>query len=79
MKITLEEIKKKVPTAHHIPLKDCKYCHGTGFRHKKLPGGKFLRPFEGDFPCICIFVDHDLVYKAQEMINETIDNIRNGK
>lgn len=71
--VSLEEIRAIYPTAHHEPRDNCKYCGGTGKIHKKT------KLIEGDFACICIFVDHDLVDFAQQSINETIQNIRDGK
>ena len=79
MSMTLDELKAKVPTAHHLPKEDCKYCHGTGFRHKKLPKTEFWEAREFDTPCICVFVDHDMSDMAQEMMNETIDKNRNER
>jgi len=75
-RVSLDEIREKVPTAHHEPRENCKYCGGTGMRHKKIPATDLLPAWEGDCACICIFVDHELADFAQETLNKTIRTIR---
>lgn len=50
----------------HEPMKNCKHCGGTGVRISK-PG----------FPCICTYVDHDLVELAWETLSATIKKFKN--
>lgn len=76
--VTLEEIREKVPTAHYAPRENCKYCNGTGFRHKVIPASEHLPAIDGYFPCMCIFVDHAFVDMMQEAMNETIRKIKAG-
>ena len=59
---------------HHDPKPDCKWCHGTGERHPTLTNGKKIVS-----PCICMFVEHEWVETAQDLINQTIANIRKEK
>ena len=65
---TFEELKEKYPLCNHAPDPNCRYCHGEGEKPRRLVVGLT--------PCMCIFVDHDLVEKAQDIMNETIRKIK---
>jgi hypothetical protein len=56
---------------HHGPNPNCPYCKGTGERHIKLPKKEM-----SVHPCICLFVGHEWVGLAQDLINQTIKNIK---
>lgn len=68
--VNFEELKSKFPSCHHPPKEGCKYCGGTGIRHKVIFGKEI------ETACICIYVDHDICDTAQELLNETIRKIR---
>jgi hypothetical protein len=68
--VSFEEIRKKYSDCNYEPRDNCKYCNGTGIIHKKTFN------IDGDFPCICIFVQHDLTDLAQNILNETISRMR---
>lgn len=63
--MTLDEIRKKWPTANYAPRKGCRYCDGTG-ESKTHPG----------LPCVCIYVDHEMCDFAAESLAETARALR---
>lgn len=58
-------INKKFRNTRHPPREGCKYCGGTGERIAK-PG----------FPCICLYVDHDICDFAAESLAETATKLK---
>jgi len=70
------ELKAKYPDIHHEPRQGCKFCHGTGEKTTHLSGGEFIAEQDITSPCICTFVDHDMVDIASNMLNETISNLK---
>lgn len=66
--MNFEELKAMWPDIHHAPRENCKYCGGTGERIIHL---------EKDIvsPCICVFVDHDMVDFAAKWLNRTLERM----
>ena len=77
--MTFDELKAKYPDIHHAPRENCKFCHGTGEKTTHLSGGKFIAEQDITSPCICTFVDHDLVDLAAFMINKTVTDLKGGQ
>lgn len=73
-----EELKAKYPDIHHAPRENCKFCHGSGEKTTHLKGGEFIAEQDIVSPCICTFVDHDIVDVAASMLNKTISKMKGG-
>jgi hypothetical protein len=50
--MTLEEIRKKYPSAHYAPDPGCRTCGGKGERN--IDAGTYTRG--GLYPCACVFI-----------------------
>lgn len=63
------DLQTKYPTAKHAPLPDCSRCHGTGERWYESTS-----PYSrsGWKPCMCLFVEHQLLPLVSEMFQEMI-------
>lgn len=72
-----EELKLKYPDIHHAPRENCKYCKGTGEKTTHLRGGEFIKEQDLISPCICTFVDHDLVDFAAKALNDMVTQLKN--
>jgi hypothetical protein len=77
--MNLIELKTKYPKtkARHDPLASCKRCDGTGEAAvKMLPSGKTYMP---SGPCICTFVDHDVLPVATASLATAVSSLTNAK
>lgn len=71
---SLDELRKLFPRAKREPMANCPRCGGTGIR-KNVPATVTLK---GPFPCICIFVEHDLCDMAAEGLAEAAKRAKAG-
>jgi hypothetical protein len=69
-RLTDEELIAKYPTTSHGPWPECPRCKGEGEVYIKLTSG----PYTG--PCMCLFVDHDMMPLAHECMNATVKQMR---
>jgi hypothetical protein len=67
--LQLNELIKKYPKMHHAPLENCPQCGGTGERKNEFSSTGFSA-------CMCIFVNHDMLKEARDMMQEIIDEIK---
>lgn len=74
--MSFEELKAKYPDIHHAPRENCKFCHGTGEKTTHLLGGEFIAEQDIISPCICTFVDHDMVDFAANALYETVKKLK---
>lgn len=75
--MSITELKAKYPKtkARHDPLATCKRCDGTGeTAGRMLPSGKTYMP---PGPCICTFVDHDVLPVAMASITTAVSALPN--
>ena len=75
--VSLEEIKKKFPNCHYAPRENCKNCGGKGYVTKTITACEFWEEHKVDAPCMCIYVDHEYVDMAQDVLNGTIRKMKN--
>lgn len=71
--MTYEELKAKYPDIHHGPMPDCPRCQGAGERTVNLSFGPMTSS------CLCLFLDHEHVPMATEILNQVVEDMRRDK
>ncbi len=76
---SFDELKIKYPLCNYAPLATCKTCGGSGEVKKHLPAGKFFQERDVITPCMCIFVEHDMLEIAKSVMQETVSKLKGGE
>ena len=53
---------------NHPPKPDCTFCNGTGQR--------YVKKHNRNYPCICLFVNHEHAEELGVLISKTAKKIR---